>query len=336
VRGRILILETDPGRRNELELELAAQGYEIACAADATLALRASRAGAHELERAASRRPVVAASPAMIELLEAIERRASSERPLLLEGEAGTGKESLARVLHAQSARRNAPFLALDSRDAEPAWARVPFAEGGTLFVEGLEAPTEAAERTLLRLLLRSAVATKRDEKPRRVDLRIVLGATRSLASPDLAGALGDAPLRVPALRERREDLPLLFDHLLARAARSLRRAIPSVDAEALARLVAHAWPGNLRELESAAVRGALRAAAGVVTLHELPEEVAHTAATPRERTLALKPARKGFEADWIRRALRAAGGNRTHAARLLEISHRALLYKLKEFGISN
>jgi two-component system response regulator AtoC len=280
----------------------------------------------------------------MIDLLEAIERLASEDTPVLFLGEPGTGKESLARVLHAQSSRRSAPFLALDARDREAAWDRIALAEGGTLFVDGVDALPPEAQRTLLGALRDGELELPDDAKPRRIDLRVLAATTRPLAprvsggrfDAELADALGEGVLPVPALRERREDRPLLLDHLLARAAAGLARPRPSISSDALSRVMTYAWPGNLRELECAAVRGVMRAAAGALTVRDLPDEIARAVHGPAADSLALKPARKDFEADWIRRALRVSGGNRTHAARLLEISHRALLYKLKEFGIAD
>ena len=389
VRGRILIVHPDPQRREGLRLALAPAGYEVVCMGDSAATPRALEEDAfdavlceadlarcrvrerdhlrrtargldQELERAAAARPIVAASPAMIELLEAIERLAAHACDVLLVGEPGTGREALARVLHAQSPRRREPFAALDCRGASPETlerklfgarggragipGRVLQADGGTLFVEAIDALPLPLQQELAGVLREERVTPRDSAKPRAVDLRLVASATRPLEarvhegrfSAALHGRLRAATLRVPALRERREDLPLLIDHGLARACADLGRAVPALGAGALSRLVDHAWPGNLRELESALVAAALRARADGLALRDLPEAIAHgTVPGPRVRDgLALKPARKAFEADWIRAALRAAGGNRTRAARLLEISHRALLYKLKEFEI--
>ncbi len=359
--GRILIFEPDPERRAALELDCAARGYEIVCARDLHRALAAHEACTQERERAAGRRPLVAASQAMIGVLEEIERLTAERTSVLMVGEAGVGKEALARALHAQSPRRGAPFAVADVRphavkdpaalllgagDAIPAEGsaasgQIALAAGGTLFLEGVDALPWALQEELVGLLQEGRIALRGDEKPRSVDVRVVATRCERRESPDDDGSLhpelreGLAPLRVPPLRERREDLPLLIDHALARACAHLGRSALGIGGEALRQLVAHAWPGNLRELEATILTGAVHAAGGVLTARELPDEIAREAsADTGHDALALKPARKAFESDWIRRALRVAGGNRTHAARLLEISHRALLYKLKEFGI--
>ena len=363
VKGRILIVEPDPQRREALELECAALGYEIVCARDVNDALTGREAEAHERERAAARRPIVAASSAMIALLEELERLAWEPTPVLLSGEAGVGKESLARALHTQSTRRDGPFVVADCRapagndptamllgDADgiageskrSARGQVAHAEGGTLFLDGVEALPLPLQENLAGLLREGRIQTRSDAKPRRIDVRIVATSCVDADTASRGGALHPelqdrlATLVVPALRDRREDLPLLIDHALARACAHLGRETPAIGSDALGRLVAHPWPGNLRELEATVLTGAVRAVGGVLTLRELPDAVAHEASAGTCQDLALKPARKAFEMDWIRRALRVAGGNRTHAARLLEISHRALLYKLKEFGITS
>ena len=144
---------------------------------------------------------------------------------------------------------------------------------------------------------------------------------------------LAAVELCVPPLRERGRDIPLLLDHFLARAARRLGKSLRGFSDDALERLVDYHWPGNVRELESVIERAVILARAEQITSDELPERL-ESEPTPREGDLGLRRGRKRLEAELIRRALRRTGGNRTRAARLLEISHRALLYKLKEYGI--
>jgi DNA-binding NtrC family response regulator len=140
--------------------------------------------------------------------------------------------------------------------------------------------------------------------------------------------------LRVPPLRERREDIPLLVDHFLAQAAAARGRAQLTITGDALDLLIGYRWPGNVRELAAVLDRAADRTSHDVISARELPEDLAR--APEPANPLALRRARRAFETDLIRRALRATAGNRTRAARVLEISHRALLYKLKELGISD
>jgi two-component system response regulator AtoC len=139
----------------------------------------------------------------------------------------------------------------------------------------------------------------------------------------------------VPPLRERPRDVPLLADHFIGQFRATLGKPVRAISDEALERLVAYRWPGNVRELENVIERAMILAEGDTLTLRELPQNVA--AADAGQGTapdLSLKRARRAAEVDAIRRALRATDGNRTHAARLLQISHRALLYKLKEYSI--
>jgi len=317
---------------------------------------RARRLLGRELRRAVGDRPIVAASPAMIELLESIERVAPLRAGVLLRGERGTGKEGLARALHSLSPRRAEPFVALScaegARELEqelfgrsasapheaPRPGLLHDADGGTLFLDDVHALPPALQDGLAQALRDDAGATAPRRGP---DLRVLCATSVDLADEvaagrfrkDLYGLVAAVCLEVPPLRARHLDLPLVLDHLLARACRRRNRSPLAVGEEALARIVDYAWPGNLPELENALTRAVARAPGARIGLEHLPVEVADPK-HPEEAGLSLRVARKRFEVEKIRRALRSTGGNRTHAARLLQISHRALLYKLKEHGI--
>ena len=185
------------------------------------------------------------------------------------------------------------------------------------------------------------------DSKSRSVDVRVLAATARDLEAEVAAGRfredlfyrLNVVRLAVPPLRERPKDIPLLVDHFLAHFRDTLGKPVRGISDEALARLVAYRWPGNVRELENVIERAIILADADRIGLAELPQNV--VAPLPgaavegrASRLLAAPRARASSKSRPIQRALRATGGNRTHAARLLEISHRALLYKLKEHGI--
>ena len=318
-----------------------------------------------ELRLAVGDRPIVAASAAMIELLERIERAAAFSAPVLLYGEPGTGREGLARVIHAQSPRRHQPFAAIscvsDSEDAleqelfgclpSQVGGRQPIerglfleADGGTLYLDEISALPSGIQRTLLRAIEEQTVHPRGAAKPRAIDVRIIASTCRDLRasaaigvfSADLLEHLERARFAVPSLRDRKQDIPLLADHFFARARAHLGRAVRSISDEALDSLVAYHWPGNIRELENVIERAVLVAEGGQLRRCDLPESIVSPSpdrSSERGGDLGLKRARKRLEARLIRRALQAAGGNRTHAAKLLEISHRALLYKIKEYG---
>jgi two-component system response regulator AtoC len=317
-----------------------------------------------EVQRAVGDRPIVAASEPMIELLELMERAAAYKTTVLITGESGTGKEVLARAVHAQSPRRNEAFVAVNC-GAIPetlleselfGHAKGAFtgadrarrgllleADGGTLFLDEIgELPT-ALQVKLLRVLQEEEVRPLGDSKPRAIDLRVIAATSRDLEAEVRAGRfredlfyrLNVVRLDVPPLRERPKDISLLVDHYFAHFRAALGKPLRGIADDALDRLVRYAWPGNVRELENVIERAVILADGDRLTLRELPENVVRPgAAEAASQDLCLRRARRSLEADLIQRALRATGGNRTHAARLLEISHRALLYKIKEYGI--
>ena len=329
---------------------------------------RANELLQRELERAVGERPIVAASPAMMAVLELIERAAEFKTTVLLTGESGTGKEVLARAIHAQSARRGQAFVAVNCGAIPEALleselfghAKGAFtgadrarrglfseADGGTLFLDEIGELPLPLQVKLLRVLQEEEVRPVGESKPRTVDVRVLAATARELSREvaegrfreDLLYRLDVVRVTVPPLRERREDVPLLVDHFLAQLRTSLGKPVRGVADDALAKLVAYPWPGNVRELENVIERAMILTDGDRITLRELPDTVtgrpaAAGAPTPSSGDLSLGAARRRFEAEWIRDALTAARGNRTHAARLLGISHRALLYKLKEYGL--
>jgi two-component system response regulator AtoC len=180
------------------------------------------------------------------------------------------------------------------------------------------------------------------------VDVRVIAATARDLAREiaeerfreDLFYRLNVVRLEIPPLRDRREDIPLLVDHFLARFRDSLGKNVNRVSDEALGLLVHYRWPGNVRELENLIERAMILTDGDAIEASALPEVVvsepttgAEPEADPHE-DLCLKRARQAVEAQFIRKALARTGGNRTHAAKLLEISHRALLYKIKDYGL--
>jgi two-component system response regulator AtoC len=316
-----------------------------------------------DVDRAVGERPIVATSEAMIELLELMERAAAYKSTVLLTGESGTGKEVLARAIHAQSPRHATAFVAVNcgaipdtlleselfghARGAFTGADRakrglVAEADGGTLFLDEIgELPT-ALQVKLLRVLQEEEIRPVGESKARAVDVRVIAATARQLETEvregrfreDLFYRLNVVRLEVPPLRERPKDIPLLADHFLARFAAGLGKPVRGLADEALERLVAYPWPGNVRELENVIERAVILSDAERITPRELPENVLAPTTASGDTDYSLKRARRLAEMGAIRRALQATAGNRTRAARLLEISHRALLYKIKEYGL--
>ena len=311
---------------------------------------------------------IVAASEPMIQVLEQLESAAEFDSPALLLGEFGTRKRLMAQAIHSQSARRGSDFFVLNCgafdemelKDrlwgSRPQNARkrqlrhrglINLAQGGTLLLEQVDKLPARLQSELLRLLQAKEYWDATDRKSRPTDTRILASTSGDLAAAVSKGSfdaalyeqLASIVIELPPLRERQRDIRLLVDQFLARSRSRLGRRIGAVTDEALTRLCEYPWPGNVRELQATIERAAALADGEGVTLAHLPHEISQAyqiALAESGENFALKPARQAFEAQFIVRALEAANGNRTHAARLLGISHRNLLYKLKAYAISD
>jgi two-component system, NtrC family, response regulator AtoC len=311
----------------------------------------------------------VGSSPTVQEMLRQVRKVAPTKTSVLVTGESGTGKELVARAIHDLSPRAAMPFVAVNcgaipaelleselfghvrgaftdaSRDKKGLAAE---ADGGTLFLDEIGELPLGLQVKLLRFLEDEQVRRVGDTRSEKVDVRVVAATARDLARAvkdgqfreDLFYRLNVLNVRLPALRERKDDIRALVDHFLAKY-RSLRPDAPlsGVAPAALEALRAHRWPGNVRELEHAVERAVVLADGPVLQEEDLPDEVR---ASPDPGTqgslgaadLSLKRAFRALEEQFIRAALERTGGNRTRAAELLDLSYRALLYKIKEYGI--
>ncbi|NOK18044.1 sigma-54-dependent transcriptional regulator [Corallococcus carmarthensis] len=317
---------------------------------------------------------ILGRSAALHAVLKQVSRVAPVDTTVLISGESGTGKELIARELHGQSRRAAMPFVAVNCgaiphglleselfghakgafTDARTA-RRGLFAEadGGTLFLDEVGELPLGAQVKLLRVLQEGEIRPVGESRVERVDVRVVAATLRDLGKlvekgefrEDLYYRLNVVNLTLPPLRERREDIPLLARAFLHRFNRELNRDPPvegfAPEAEAL--MTAYAWPGNVRELENAMERAVLLAEGTHIAPGSLPEKLwAASAPAPAGTApplqaggdLSLKRAIRELEESYIRAALRRTKGNRTRAAEVLDISHRALLYKIKEYGI--
>ncbi|GHG64501.1 sigma-54 dependent transcriptional regulator [Comamonas sp. JC664] len=319
---------------------------------------------------------ILGASSSLQAVLRQVSRLAPVDTTVLISGESGTGKELIARELHSRSPRAAMPFVAVncgafpaglieselfghakgaftDARTAK----RGLFAEadGGTLFLDEVGELPLAAQVKLLRVLQEGEIRPVGENRVEKVDVRVVAATLRDLGRlvekgefrEDLYYRLNVVNLRVPPLRERSDDVPLLARTFISRFNRQLNRDPPiqGLAPEAESLLTAYAWPGNVRELENAMERAVLLADGPHILPSNLPDRL-WAARTPgpvggparvalqEGGDLSLKRAIRELEESYIRAALRKTKGNRTRAAELLDISHRALLYKIKEFGI--
>jgi transcriptional regulator with PAS, ATPase and Fis domain len=330
---------------------------------------------------------------AMSAVFRLIEKAAASPIAVLIEGETGTGKELIARGIHFASERSSAPFLAVNCAalpetllESELFGSRrgaytgathdrrglFEAADGGTIFLDEVGEMPVAMQPKLLRVLQEGQITPIGDTRPHRVDVRVISATNRDLAAEvaggnfreDLYYRLAAFPIHVPSLRDRREDIPLLAERMLAVAAQRHHKRVRGIDPLALEALLRFDWPGNVRELEnelqravalaldgetiglahlSSRLRGesALAAAAGAAASSPGAASGA-PAATHRDTvdpeaarvTAPLRAARGAFEAQYIAEVLRRESGNVARAAQTLGLSRAALHKKLKEYGL--
>ena len=313
---------------------------------------------------------IVGGSEAMAEVLRQVRKVAPLKTTVLLAGESGTGKELVARAIHELSPRSSLPFVAVNcgaipgelmeselfghvkgaftdaTRNKKGLFAE---ADGGTLFLDEVGELPAGLQVKLLRVLQEGEYTTVGGRTPIRTDVRIIAATHRELKAQiqqglfreDLYYRLNVVGIRLPPLRERSGDITALARHFLAKHSR-LRADIPAAgfSAEALEALEAYRWPGNVRELEHAVERALVLSEGPEIREQDLPDEVRAPGAAPPpglalDGSLSIKRTIRAVEEQLIRTALEQTGGNRTRAAEILEISYRALLYKIKEYGIS-
>jgi two-component system response regulator AtoC len=283
-------------------------------------------------------------------------------------GESGTGKELVARALHYHSDRSQKPFIPLNC-GAIPenlleselfGHAKGAFtdairtkkglfeeADGGTLFMDEIgELPLQLQVK-LLRVLQEGEIRRVGESKPIQVDVRIVAATAKDLIREvgegrfreDLFYRLNVFPVHLPPLRERKEDIPLLVTHFIKKYNEVIGKKVAGIHAKALEVLLNYRWFGNVRELENTIERAIVLSDGPELERENLPVEIqgyqeAALSSPVVEEDYSIKKASKAMEIDLIQKALKKTRGNHTHAAKLLEISHRALLYKIKEYSI--
>ncbi len=296
------------------------------------------------------------------ELLRVLTRVAPHPSTVLVTGESGTGKERIARALHQLSPRAQGPWVAVNCAaipetlleselfghqkgaftgavHARPGMFEQ--ADGGTLFLDEIGDLPPSLQGKLLRVLQEGVIRRLGATRDTRVDVRIVAATAQPLTPPrfreDLYYRLAVVHLQVPALRARREDVPLLVDHLLDALSARLRLPRPAIAPDALEDLVRHPWPGNVRQLENALERALLVCDGAVVREEDLPTEVRAPTSPPGAvdpDDLSLPRRTAALERSLIAAALARTGGNKAAAARLLELSYKALLYKIRDHGL--
>jgi len=321
-----------------------------------------------EVENRYSFGSIIGKSRAMVEIFNTVSKVAGFKTSVLITGESGTGKELVAKAIHYNSPRSSNTFLAVNCgaipenlleselfghkkgsftgavNDRKGIFEE---ADRGTLFLDEIGDLPHNLQVKLLRALQEGEIRRVGDERPVSVDVRVIAATAKDLAREsarglfreDLFYRLNVLPIHMPPLRERREDIPLLVDHFIGiyneRLNLSLQRATPA----ALKALLTYDWPGNIRELENIIERAMVLTDNTVLDVVDLPE---HVTADKQEDAYhiadddySIKTASRIIEAKLIRKALRKTGGNKTRAAKLLEISYPALLAKISDYAVS-
>ncbi|MCI0391131.1 MAG: sigma-54 dependent transcriptional regulator [Acidobacteria bacterium] len=310
-------------------------------------------------------------SPAMLELYKEIARVAPARSTVLIIGESGTGKELVARAIHQHSARSSGQFVPVNcgaltetlleaelfghvkgsftgaAADRSGLWEE---AEGGTLFLDEIGETSPALQVKLLRALQEREIRRVGANKNIKVDARVIAATNRELEQESAAGRfredlfyrLSVITLRVPPLRDRRSDIPLLAERFLRFAVENAGRGPLRFQEETTRVLAAYDWPGNVRELESSVEYGALRARGAEIAPDDLPsklqsEEVrAKAARSPLAALYDDLPALEELERRYTLHVLSVVGGNRSRAAEVMGIDRRTLYRMAERFGIKD
>ncbi|MGV4278687.1 sigma-54-dependent response regulator transcription factor ZraR [Citrobacter farmeri] len=320
-------------------------------------ALAHTREPASELPSvSASQFGMVGKSPAMQQLLSEIAMVAPSDATVLIHGDSGTGKELVARALHASSARSDKPLVTLNCAALNESLleselfghekgaftgadkrreGRFVEANGGTLFLDEIGDISPMMQVRLLRAIQEREVQRVGSNQTLSVDVRLIAATHRDLAEEVQAGRfrqdlyyrLNVVTIETPALRQRREDIPLLADHFLQRFAKRNRKTVKGFTPRAMDLLIHYDWPGNIRELENAIERSVVLLTGEYISERELPLAIANQP-LPFVADRAIQPLVE-VEKDVILAALEKTGGNKTEAARQLGITRKTLLAKL-------
>jgi DNA-binding NtrC family response regulator len=270
---------------------------------------------------------VMAASPAMRQLVDMTRRVALADSAVLITGESGSGKERIARLLHAESKRAAKPLIAVTCRANAQTLVEIEAANGGTLFLDEVGEVSLEMQVELLRVMHGSA------------GVRILAATHRDLAHEVAAGVfrqdlyyrLKVVELHVPPLRERKEDLLPLAQVLLAEAAHRLDRTLDGFGPRVADQLRRYDWPGNVRELQNAMEHCAVLARGSRVEFDDLPAEIRHVASPVASEAGSVRPLRE-IEKEYILAALASNRGNQTRTAEQLQIGVATLYRKLKSY----
>ena len=311
---------------------------------------------------------MIAKSKPMQSVFRLAAKAAQYKTTVLILGDSGTGKELIARGIHFQGDRSKMNLVPVNCGGIPETlleselfgYKKGAFtgadrnkkgllreADGGTIFLDEIGELPLSLQVKLLRVLQENEIRPIGDSKPMKIDVRVIAATAKNLEEEvqkgnfreDLFYRLNVLSVKLPPLKDRSEDIPLLCNHFIKRFNKQLDKDIQGISSAALSRLLAYAWPGNVRELENAIERAVVLTEDALITPEHFPPEFSQgSRKEPMDDIIngySLKKARKILEEKLITKALEETGGNRTQASRLLEISHPSLLTKIKAYNIS-
>jgi len=302
-------------------------------------------------------------SEASEELMRHIELIAPTNMTVLILGESGTGKENIARSIHRLSTRADGPFVAIDCGALSEELAsselfghikgaftgaindkkgEFEMASGGTIFLDEVGNLTYPVQVKLLRAIQERIIQPVGGNKPIKVDVRIITATNEDLITnvrngsfrEDLYHRVNEFSIRVPALRNRSEDLPLFIDHFIRQSNTELSKTIEGVSPQAMAVFRTYKWPGNLRELKNTIKRAVLLAKGPFIEMDNIPEEMRQTPVAPVKQEKELRAMNEANEKELIIKTLKEVKYNKSKAAGILNIDRKTLYMKIARYGI--
>ncbi len=323
------------------------------------------KAQVEELQGTDGFQEIIAHSGSMRSLLKLTKKVAQYDTTVLVTGESGTGKELIAKGIHQNSARKDKPFIAINCGSIPENLLESEFfgyvkgaftgadhdrkglfeeADSGTIFLDEIGELPFGLQVKLLRVLQENEIRPVGSVKSRKINARVITATARDMDQEvsegrfreDLLYRLNVLTLHLPPLRERKEDIPHLCEHFLAMLNKKMNLSITRVSSEAMGILLGQEWKGNIRELKNCLERAAVMAETDQILADDLSASHGKSAADRQINemlgTFSLKQAKKIIEKKLITRALEASNGNKSMAARMLEISYPSLLAKIKEY----
>ncbi|HMS33710.1 MAG TPA: sigma-54 dependent transcriptional regulator [Ignavibacteria bacterium] len=307
---------------------------------------------------------VIGSSEVMKKVFEQVDIVAPTNLSVLIEGESGTGKEVIACLIHTSSQRSDKHFIAVDCgaipeslieselfghekgafTDAKNVKeGKFELAHEGTIFLDEITNLSESNQIKLLRVIQERKVTRLGGKKPINLNIRIIAATNIKLSEAvnnqrfrqDLYYRLNEFCLELPPLRERKEDISLFVEHFIADTNKELNKNVKGVSDSVMEKLIAHSWHGNVRELRNVIRRSVLLSKGEIINAINIPDEIRFVTQEPASVASSITEIKNDMEKEIILKAIKDAGGNKTKAAKLLDMNERTFYRKIKNLGIS-